>query len=361
MRLFLYVFRDYLKFVMGSVVLFVSLVVMFDFIHKTTKYFERYQPKAFDVIKLYAYQIPIILNQALPIASLLAGVITMVLLSRTNEVTAMRAAGMGPLRVSLPVALGGLLLSFVSLGIGEFLVPYSATKMHYVKEVVIENKGVNDSTVSGSWMRDQDRLINFSAFDPIEKVFTNLRIVITGINFRPKEIIEAKNAIYIPENDLWRLNTVQVTHFRNNGSIAHTENRNFQIESLPVDPKKLKQDKREPAERSLHELYEMIKRGEKSGADVSNFKVEIHSKFAFHFAAFVVALMGLRFAYRSERNMETVMGVVIAIGAGLSYWVIMTSGNLLAHRGVLPPYISAWLANVGLTGFALYGLRKSQE
>ena len=107
MTLFFYVLKDYFKYVLGTLSLTVFLFMMFDFIHKTTGYIPKYQPSFFLIAKLYFFQIPSLLVQSIPIASLLASVITMVLLSRTNEVTAMRAVGMGPLRVGMPVALGG--------------------------------------------------------------------------------------------------------------------------------------------------------------------------------------------------------------------------------------------------------------
>jgi lipopolysaccharide export system permease protein len=93
MRLFWYIFKDYLKYVIGTLVLCMFLFVLFDFIHKTTKYFAQYKPSSDLIFQMYLYQLPMHISQALPIASLLASVITMVLLSRTNEITAMRAAG----------------------------------------------------------------------------------------------------------------------------------------------------------------------------------------------------------------------------------------------------------------------------
>ena len=78
--------------------------MMFDFVIKQRA--TQSISLVFFLLPSYIFQI-LLLVQSIPIASLLASVITMVLLSRTNEVTAMRAVGMGPLRVGMPVALGG--------------------------------------------------------------------------------------------------------------------------------------------------------------------------------------------------------------------------------------------------------------
>ena len=74
MTLFLYVLRDFLKFVFGALLLCVFLFLLFDFIHKTTRYIPRYNPATADLVEFYFYQIPSLVNQALPIASLLASV-----------------------------------------------------------------------------------------------------------------------------------------------------------------------------------------------------------------------------------------------------------------------------------------------
>ena len=120
MILFGYVLKDFLKFVFGTLILCVFLFLLFDFIHKTTRYIPRYNPETKHLIQYYIFMIPNLIQQALPIASLLSGVICMVLLSRSNEITAMRAAGMGPLRIGAPIAFGGLLLS-----LGSFLLENS--------------------------------------------------------------------------------------------------------------------------------------------------------------------------------------------------------------------------------------------
>ncbi len=360
MRLFLYVFRDYMKYVIGSIALCVFLFVMFDFIHKTTKYFDRYQPSTKLIVQYYFYQIPNLLNQALPIASLLASVVCMVLLSRTNEITAMRAAGMGPLRVGLPVALGGLTLSLISLIVGEVVVPRTSDRMHYVKEVQIEGDVGGDSVIGSSWIRDHNRLINFREYDPISMSLNHVRIIHTGINFRAKENLEAESATYDAQTDQWQLNKVKILYFRPNGTLAHAEKREFQVQPLPIDPKKLKRDRRAANERSLRELYDLVGRGERSGADISSYKVDMHVKFAFHFAAFVVALMGLKFGYRSERSFETARSVLIALAIGISYWFILNAGIALARRDVLPPIIGAWMANVAIFSIASFEIWRTR-
>src|SRR5690606_10774356 len=110
------------------------------FIHRATRYFAEYNPSTEHILQFYLFQMPAQVVQAMPIASLLASVVCMILLSRTNEITAMRAAGMGAIRIGAPLAFGGMCLSILSLLMGELVVPKFSEKMHYVQAVLIEGE-----------------------------------------------------------------------------------------------------------------------------------------------------------------------------------------------------------------------------
>jgi lipopolysaccharide export system permease protein len=354
MTLFNYIIKDFFKYVFGTVILCTFLFVMFDFIHRTTQYFSTYKPKAAYIIQFYMYQLPTLMVQALPIASLLGSVTCMVLLSRTNEITAMRAAGMGPLHIGAPIAIGGIILGVLSFGLGEFVAPLASKKMRYVQEVLIEGEAPGRISEGSRWLRQGANLYYFDEYDPVSGRLTNVRIIETGLNFRPKQAIEALYAEHQNQTGDWKLSGIKVIYFNPNGTIAFTERRESQVEIIPVEPKKLQKERRKPGEFSLSELNDIIGRGHSSGIDVSKYEIDLHFKFAFYFAAFVVCLVGLKFGYRSERSVETARGIILAIGIGMSYWFIHNASRALGTRGTVPPVIAAWMANLLVLSVASY-------
>jgi lipopolysaccharide export system permease protein len=130
---------------------------------------------------------------------------------------------------------------------------------------------------------------------------------------------------------------------------------------LPLDPTKMQGDRRDPSELSLAELSDFIARGVSSGIDVLSYRVDYHSKGAFYFASFVVSLIGLKFGYRSERSMETARSILLAIGLGISYWVILSAGRALGNRGSLPPWFSAWMANFIIIGISWVSILRARR
>jgi len=335
-----------MRFVAGALILSLFLFVLFDFIHKTTKYFARYKPSPELVFQYYWFQVPAHLIQALPIASLLASVIAMVLLARTNEVTAMRAAGMGPVAVGAPLAVGGLILGVLGLLISEFVLPKTSAKVHFIQSVKIEGEASSEIAQGARWIRNGASLFNFGDFDPIGQTLTRVKVVDMQPNFRPEKILEAKSAIYLAPSKSWRLSDVKTTFFQDSGMVEYVDSKSSIEMSLPIEPSKLEKERRSDSELSVRELKERVRRGERSGADTVTTKVDLHTKVAYPFAAFVVALIGIKFGYRSERTTETAKGILLALAIGMSYWLILNAMTALGKRGDVSPAMAAWTANI---------------
>ncbi len=346
MTLFFYILRDYLKFVIGTVVLTVFLFILFDAIHKSSKDFAEYNPSAFLIFRFYLYQIPGQIVQALPIAALLASVITMILLSRTNEVTAMRAVGMGALQIGRPLVFGGLGLSLISIAVGELWAPKLARLVHHIQEVEIQGRNDEHISTAVKWVRNGSRLFNFQDYDPIRQTLNQIQVVKLGERFRPSDSIHADSAEYLANSRSWLVNGLKVIEFHKNGEVDHVRLEGSRSMPLPIDPGKLKKDRRKPNEMSFVELRELVDRGEKSGVDTVPYKVELQGKIAYPFAAFVVSLIGLKFGYRSERSTETARGVLMAFFVGISYWFVKSAAWALGLQGALSPIVAAWTPNL---------------
>ena len=322
------------------------LFLLFDFIHKTTRYFPRYKPAAALVFKMYLYQLPSHILQAMPIASLLASVICMVLLGRTNELTAMRAAGMGPLRIGAPLFAGGIILAITGWILNEYIIPISSERMHYIQEVQIEGTPSFEIAQGVSWLRQGNKIYNFGKYDPELRSFQQLRISIIRSDFTANQAIEAVSAKSFGKDQGWLLSNVSIMKFDDQGNVIQHRKQDSMLIDFPIDVQKLQKERRMPSEMSRRELRSQLKGEENSGRDILPLKVDYHVKLAFPFAALVVSLLGLKFMYSSERSPETAKSILIALGIGMSYWVLLNSFLALGRRGNVSPLVSAWAANV---------------
>ena len=96
---------------------------------------------------------------------------------------------------------------------------------------------------------------------------------------------------------------------------------------------------------------------EDSGQLMNAYSVEIHKKFALAVACFVFVLLGAPIALRFPRG-----GVGLTIGVSLFvfalYYVCLIAGESLGKRGLMPPVVSMWMANVIFAALALVMLSR---
>jgi lipopolysaccharide export system permease protein len=85
---------------------------------------------------------------------------------------------------------------------------------------------------------------------------------------------------------------------------------------------------------------------------LNRYEVEIHKKFALAAACFIFVLLGAPIALRFPRA-----GVGLTIGVSLVvfglYYVGLIAGESLARRGMMPPFVSMWIANAVFGTLAL--------
>jgi len=346
---------------MTTMTLCLFLFILFDFIHRTTKYFPEFKPSVDLIVKMYVYQLPAFAVQAFPIAGLLASVITMVMLSRTNEISAMRAAGLGPVRIALPLGVGGLLLSIISILMGEVVLPRASALLHHVQEVQIEGGSEFALAAATRWQRSDKTIIHFRDFDHGAQMIRGLEVMELSPGFRPVRLMQADSAKYSPESKIWDLQDILVTYFKPNGTIENTERRKSLSLGLSLEPKRLVLDRRRSDELSIRELRDLIEKGERSGQDTLSYRVDMQVKMAFPLAAFVVSLIGISFAFKSERTTETARSVLFAFSLGISYWFVLNAVKELGRRGDLPPIVAGWFANFFILGLVMFQTWRSRR
>ena len=349
-----YILREFFRYASGTVILCIFFFILFDFIQKTAGYLGKYNPSARVLLEYYLMQIPFEIYQAIPIASLISSVVTMVLLARSGETTAMQAAGMGPFRIVVPIAFGGLILSFLSFFLGEFVIPYTAHKAHYIKQVTMEkeNSGLNEGAY---WVRSPNRAVNFRGYNPSTQTLNQVKILDLSPNdFSLVKSTHAKTADYLASDKLWVLKDIREVHFDHNRKLLKTLRFPSLSMALPLEPKNLVFDRRAPYELSLPEIRNIINTGQQANGDILSYRIAWHMKFAYPFAAFLISFLGLRFGYVMERTSETIRGMFLALVLALSYWFVLSASKALCSSGSLHPFFAGWLANLWISMIVIW-------
>jgi lipopolysaccharide export system permease protein len=105
------------------------------------------------------------------------------------------------------------------------------------------------------------------------------------------------------------------------------------------------------------QVEQAVSRLNESSQAMNELSVEINKKFALAVACFVFVLLGAPIALRFPRG-----GVGLTIGVSLVvfalYYVCLIGGQALGNRGIIPPAISMWMADVLFAAVALWLLAR---
>ncbi len=344
---------------LGITVLSIFLFVLFDFLHESRSFSKQASLPIWLFLKVYLFQIPTLLCQSLPIAALLASVSTMILLSRSNEITAMRSFGMSAFAISKPLLIGGVILTLTMAFIGEFIQPEAAKKAYEYKQKL---KGRKSKAVSGfGWFKQKNTFVNYKRFDPQKKEFKLFSLYQHNNDFKIVKIIKSSSAKLDEPLNKWNLLNPQISYFDDNSELVSVDHRKTMQIHLDIRTEQLISDSRLSSEKSLRELDGIINVGMKTGQNVRQELVDFHNKISFFFAPILIVFLGLRFAYGSNRNVETVRGILFALAVGASYWLIFSAFRAFALQGNVSPIFSAWFANIIIVLLITYDFKSSRS
>ena len=132
----------------------------------------------------------------------------------------------------------------------------------------------------------------------------------------------------------------------------HTKHFDEMTLQLPETPEDFQQDAREPSEMSYWELKEYAKKIERDGYDATTYRVEKNIKISFPIICFILVLIGIPIALRVKGG-RIALAVAAGIGTIFIYLVAFGLTRSIGLSGILPPVVSAWIAN---TIFFLIGI-----
>jgi LPS export ABC transporter permease LptG len=313
------------------------------------------------IFSYFKYFIPGTLHLVLPISCLIAAVVTFTVLSRTGELTAIKATGISMRRATFAVILITALLCAVLFLVQDRIAPTANRKAQTIQDQI---SGRAPRTYGlprqGMWAfgPEGQRLYHYVLYDPEREEFQGLR-VFTIDRRRPRIVDHRFSERARWRGDHWELEGGWFRAFPEDGEVVFEVNEG--VLELPLDPPKnfasrevsLTSADELPDQMSLAELKEQIATLKKSGYDITQLVVAYHSKIARALTPLVMVLLGLPFAFRVGRR-GSLYGIGVAVLLVLVYWATFAVFHALGQETVLDPRVAAWAPNVMFGLFGVY-------
>jgi LPS export ABC transporter permease LptF/LPS export ABC transporter permease LptG len=366
-----YILREVVSYALLGAVLFTFVLFMRD-MPKILELVVRDSASLTDVLRIFAYTLPNTLTVTLPTAVLAGILLGLSRLAADSEITAMRACGIGAVRIVWIVSI----LALAALNLGLFNALYFAPR------------------AAGNLLKLEDQLKTSQAsFEVQPRVFYEdfKNYVLYVQDVRPAAGAAAWHHIFLadltqPANP--NITTADQALVSNPGpansqalrlhlldgsqhQISPTDPNQYDISTfastdLPIQFNSQDDTHISRSDTPLHaiSLRELLQRAHTPGpnsmsltADARAARIELNTRFSYPFACIVLMLIGVPLGLSSRRGGKST-GVVLTLLLVFAYYLLSNIGVAFAKSGKLSPALGVWAANLIFTAFGILLLQQ---
>jgi len=315
--------------------------------------------------KLFALVVPTFLEITLPMALLLGIFLGLGRLSSDQEILALKASGIGPAQLLLPIWTVALLVSLITLLITTLIRP--AANLTLKKELYHIAKSRITTALKEKVFNDDFAKILIYVEEVVPPGNTSQGVLIVDRRNRAREnIIFGKVALIFSdeESKTLSLKLFDGTVYEREKNRSGFSQTRFNTYDLKLDLEEtfspVQKKEREPKEMSLRRLRTTIRLKEAKGLRPTPELIELHQRFAFSFAPLILSLLGVSVVMVPTRSRTgRSWGLVLCLSWLLVYYALLSMGKALGEREVIPAVIGLWLPNVALGLIATHLFRKA--
>ncbi len=345
-----YIVREFTKNFFLALAAFTTIYLVVEFFERINAFMVNKAP-ADQMAAYFIYKIPFIVFQIAPSAILLSCLITLGLMSKHNEIMAMKSGGIPLARISLPILTVVAVLCLGLLGLSEFIVPATTANANQIRELIVHKRKTSGTYKQNQiWVCGRQSVYNIQVYRPDEELLEGITIYRFDVNFRLRQRIDARQARWI--DGQWIFSEASVTHFPPDGTPIRKNHPKITL-PLPETPQDLKIAEKNPDEMNFQELWDYVDRIERGGFNDSKYRCAMHAKISFPFIGVIMAILGIPIGLQKKKGAGLALALGLCILLSFAFLVVFSFTLELGKAGTLPPLLAAWLGNMI---FALVGI-----
>lgn len=357
-RLDRYIIGKFLGTYFFSIVLIISVAVVFDFNENIDKFLSKNAPLKLIFFDYYLNFIPYFSNLFSQLFVFISVIFFTTKLADNSEIIAMMSTGVSFKRLMRPYMISAAIIGIMTFILGSYIIPEGN-----IKRVKFENqfkrRQVITYTSNVQLEVDTGVIAYIGRYEDSYKTGYEF----TLDKFEDKKLVKHLQAMSIqydsvaPEPYHWILTNYQTRDLQGMREILSTGYRLDTI--IKMEPQDFLITKGQQETLTSPKLKRYIDRQKQRGfANIKEFEVEYWKRGASAFAAFILTIIG---ASLSARKRKSGLGLTLAVGIVLSFTYILfqTVSATFAINAEFPPILAAWLPNIVYSFIALYCYRKA--
>lgn len=355
--LYRYIVREISRYFGIVLVLVIGVYLAVDFIEKIDDFIEAGVPFA-RAFYYFLYKTPLIVAQITPVGILLATLIVFGLMSRHNEIVALKSSGVGIHYLLKPAVSVGLLASVALFGLSEIVVPLTMDKANRIWLQEVKKEKVVASREKNIWIKGERSVTNIAYFNPVEKSIAGVALYWFDDQFRLVRRVDARRGRF--REGSWVLeDAMEQTLDSASGNYAVQFHARLQA-TLGFVPADLQRGAAKPEEMSIFELRRYIRKVAAEGYDATALRVDFFGKLALPLVCLIMSLVGTGIAARGRIDDGLPVSIAYGLGLVFLYWVLYSFCMSLGYGGMLPAVLAAGIANFVFLSFGLLTLLNAE-
>ncbi len=359
----LYIVKEILPIFFIALITF-TVILLMDKILKLIELIVTHGVSLSQILKLLFFISPSFLIFTIPMAFLLAILLSFGRLSGDSEITAFKASGISLFQLYFPVLLLSIGAYFITTVLVLYGLPWGNRGFKATLYLMAQTKA--DIEI-------KERVFN-DVFDGFVVYVNKVPIQgkkMEGILIHDERDKEKVNTIFASEGFLVSDPKSQEIILRLiNGDIHRYEPRTNLYQRMQFETYDLRLElaktfaalgkKLKEHEMSIEDIKEKMESKRVLGQDITPQEVEIHKRYAIPFACLVFGLLGVPLGIQPRRSGRS-YGFILSLLVLLTYYVSLTASEILALRKTIPPILSGWTPNLLFGGLGIFLLVKASR
>ena len=353
-----YIIRKFIGTYIFSIILIISIGVVFDFNENLSKFTQYHAPWRAIIFDYYANFIPYYANLLSPLFVFIAVIFFTSKLAGNSEIIAIMSSGMSFKRMLRPYMFTCVLIAGTTYYLNSYVIPHGNVVLQNFNSLYRNSKkntsAENVQLMVGKGVTayiqhydDQMKRGYGFCLDKLEDKKLNSHMTATEIQY--DTISDSK---YHWRAFNWKIRTLK-------GLREHIVSGEQRDTVILMEPTDLVYSKGQQETFTSPQLLSYISRQTARGSgNVVPYEVEFHKRIAMSFASFILTIIG---ASLSARKRKGGMGLYLGIGLALStaYILLQTISATFAIQANTPPMLAAWIPNIIFIVIAYFCYRQA--
>lgn len=339
----LYIIRKFLGTFIFSIIIILSIAVVFDLSEKLDDFIESSAPVKEVIFDYYLNFVPYFAVLFSYLFTFISVIFFTSKMAYNTEIIAILSNGVSMRRLLVPYIISASIIAMFSFFFSNYIIPDAnkvkldfEEKYVHKQPVTYSRKNIHRQIEPGVFIyMDSYSTIKFTGYEFSLERFENGQLVykLMGSN------IQFDTAI-----NKWRINNYYIREIDGmHEKITEGKSLDTTLNMFPGD---FSRRLNVVESMSLHDLKEFIKLSKMQGeTNLISYQIERYKRTAFPFSTFILTLIGVAVSSRKVRG-----GIGVQLGTGLiisfGYILFMQFSSQFSIGGSLPPMFAVWLPNI---------------